>query len=248
MKKRSIYLSCVILLSGITLVACDKDEADKLTFDKSSVELQVEETTTITVSGGVSPYTTKEVDETVVEATVDGKVITLKGLKEGATTVQVTDKNGVEAAITVKVNKDPYEEDKKDATVRVAWSDFKKVQGTDTGGYTFAKGDEKTVVFAWTSELEEEVEADSFVLTLVDENGLIGAEDEDETASAKDASATVGELVITLDGESSNHDVVSWKVIQAKPSNESEADTYWIVFTAGDKSGLVVTPLTVLAE
>ena len=55
-------------------------------------------------------------------------------------------------------------------------------------------------------------------------------------------------MTITLDGEVSEHDVVSWRLVQAKPAEGEEADTYWIAFTANSKEGLVVAPLTEPAQ
>lgn len=246
MKKRTIYLLSSMMLLGLVFVACDDDETDKLTFDKNNVEILIEETTTVKVSGGVAPYTVEETDETVVTATVSGSDIALKGLKEGTTTVRVTDANGIQATIAVKVNEDPYEDEKGDATVRVAWDTFEKVQGTDAGIYTFIKGENKTVVFTWTGEAEGEAEADSFVLTLQDPDEKIGAEA--ETASTKETPVVVGELTVIVDGETTEHDVASWRLVQAEPAEEGDADTYWVAFTADGKSGLFVAPLTVAVE
>jgi hypothetical protein len=247
MKKRTIYLLSSMMLLGLVFVACDDDETDKLTFDKNNVEILIEETTTVKVSGGVAPYTVEEADETVVTATVSGSDIALKGLKEGTTTVRVTDANGVQATIAVKVNEDPYEDEKGDATVRVAWDTFEKVQGTDAGIYTFIKGENKTVVFTWTGEAEGEAEADSFVLTLQDPDEKIGAEA--ETASTKESLVVVGELTLIVDGETTEqHDVASWRLVQAEPAEEGDADTYWVAFTANGKSGLFVAPLTAAEE
>jgi hypothetical protein len=235
-----------MMLLGLVFVACDDDETDKLTFDKNNVEILIEETTTVKVSGGVSPYTVEEADETVVTATVSGSDIALKGLKEGATTVRVTDANGINATIAVKVNEDPYEDEKEDATTRVAWDTFEKVQGTDAGIYTFTKGENNTVVFTWTGEAEGEAEADSFVLTLQDPDEIIGAEA--ETTSTRETPAAVGELTLIVGGETTEHDVASWRLVQAAPAEEGEEDTYWVAFTANGKSGLFVAPLTVAVD
>lgn len=254
MKKRPIYLLSLMLL-GVFMIACDKNDNDTLTFDNQNVELFVDESTTVKVSGGVAPYTVKAADETIVEATVTGSEITLKVLKEGTTTLKVTDSNDIVGTIGVKVTKDPFEAEKEDATVRVAWDTIKIVQGTDAGQYMLTKEVDKTVTFTWTEEAETtlqegEAEVDSFVLTFKDPKDLIGAVEEDEEAAASRAEQQVatGTLTITLDGEVSEHDVASWRLVQAQPAEGEEADTYWIAFTANGKEGLVVAPLTEPAQ
>ncbi|HHT35212.1 MAG: pilus assembly protein N-terminal domain-containing protein [Proteiniphilum sp.] len=103
MKKKSIYLF-FLLLAGASLIACDKDDAEtNLTFDKNTITLSVDETDTVKVSGGSTPYTAVESDATVVDATVSSAKIAVKGLKVGNTTIKVTDKNGVNATFAVKV-------------------------------------------------------------------------------------------------------------------------------------------------
>jgi|SRR5690606_4039688 hypothetical protein len=104
MKKRASYLF-TILCVGAILIACDKDkdEETKLTFSKNKVEVSVNENDTVTVSGGLTPYTAVEGDKTVAVATVNSSKIAIKGLKKGNTTVKVTDKNGVNATFPVTV-------------------------------------------------------------------------------------------------------------------------------------------------
>jgi hypothetical protein len=169
--------------------------------------------------------------------------------------VKVTDSNDIVGTIGVKVTKDPFEAEKEDATVRVAWDTIKIVQGTDAGQYMLTKEVDKTVTFTWTEEAETtlqegEAEVDSFVLTFKDPKDLIGAVEEDEEAAASRAEQQVaaGTLTITLDGEVSEHDVASWRLVQAQPAEGEEANTYWIAFTANSKEGLVVAPLTEPAQ
>ncbi|HAR39285.1 MAG: hypothetical protein A2W86_02465 [Bacteroidetes bacterium GWD2_45_23] len=106
MMKRASYLFTALCLGAI-LIACDKDDNEKakLTFSKNKVEVSVNESDTITVSGGVTPYTVLEGDKTIAVATVTSAKtkIAVKGLKKGNTTVKVTDKNGVNATLPVTV-------------------------------------------------------------------------------------------------------------------------------------------------
>ena len=252
MKRFSVYALSVLslMLSGVFFVACDDDDDSngKLTFDKNGVEVFVGEETVVKVRGGVAPYKATPADKTIAEATVDGGDITIKGLKEGTTTVKVTDKNGLEATIAVKVKEDPYEDEKGDATVRIKWDTYEKIEGEDEGIFLLTKAEDKTVTFSWTNEEEDE----SLVLTFKDTEDKIGAEgNEEESASGKEEDATsVGKLTVTVDGESTDYDVTSWRLVQAKPADDEEGTpiTYWIAFTADDKSGLAVAPLTVETE
>ncbi|MCW1735430.1 pilus assembly protein N-terminal domain-containing protein [Anaerorudis cellulosivorans] len=247
MKRFSIYVVS-LMLSGTFFIACDDDESNgKLTFDKNSVEVFVGEETVMKVRGGVAPYTATPADETIAEATVDGGDITIKGVKEGTTTVKVTDKNGLEATIAVEVKEDPYENEKGDATVRIKWDTYEKIEGRDEGIFLLTKAEDKTVTFSWTNE--EEVE--SLVLTFKDTEDKIGAEgNEEESASGKEDATPVGKLTVTVDGESTDYDVTSFRLVQAKPADDEEGTpiTYWIAFTADNKSGLAVAPLTVETE
>ena len=247
MKRFSVYVLS-LMLSGTFFIACDDDDSNgKLTFDKNGIEMFVGEETVVKVRGGVAPYKATPADKTIAEATVDGGDITIKGLKEGTTTVKVTDKNGLEATIAVEVKEDPYEDEKGDATMRIKWDTYEKI-GEDEGSFLLTKAEDKTVTFSWTNEEEDE----SLVLTFKDTEDKIGAEgNEEESASGKEEDATsVGKLTVTVDGESTDYDVTSWRLVQAKPADDEEGTpiTYWIAFTADDKSGLAVAPLTVETE
>lgn len=247
MRRISIYVLS-LMLSGAFFVACEKDESNKLTFDKDSVEAIVGEEAVVKVSGGEAPYKATPADKTIVEATVEGSDVTVKALKEGNTTVKVTDKNGLEATIAVTVKKDPYAEDKEDATVRIKWDTYGKVEGTDAGVYKLTKAENKTVTFSWTNEEKNE----SIVLTFRDVADQIGG-DKDETKSSlvkSTSQAPVGELIITMGEGEKKYGVASLKVVQAQPADDGEGtpDTYWIGFTADGKSGICVAPLTVETE
>jgi carbohydrate-selective porin OprB len=103
MKKASFLFT--ILCMGAIMIACDKDDnkETKLTFSKNKVEIAVNASDTITVSGGTTPYTALEADTTIAKATVDSNKIAVKGLKKGNTTIKVTDKNGVNTSFPVTV-------------------------------------------------------------------------------------------------------------------------------------------------
>ena len=246
MKRISVYLLSLIM-SGALFVACSDDDDDQLTFDKNSVEVMIDDEDVVKVNGGVSPFKAVPANEEIVEVALNGRDITIKGLKEGSTTIKVTDNNGLDAAIAVTVTKDPYEEEKEDATVRINWNEYEKVLGVDEGIYTFIKSEEKIATFSWTNEEGDE----SLVLALNDPQDKIGGEAEvDETRES--LATPVGKLTITVEGEDDpvEYDVTSWRLVQAQPANDEEGtpDTYWIAFTADAKNGLVVAPFMAAAE
>jgi hypothetical protein len=248
MKKISVYLLGLIL-SGALFVACDDDDDNsKLTFDKNSVEVIIGEEAVVKVSGGMAPYEAVPADETVAEVSVDERDITIKGLKEGNTTVKVTDKDGVDAVIVVAVKEDPFEDDKGDATVRIKWDKYEKVFGTDEGTFTLTKSEQKVVTFSWTNEEEDE----SLVLALNDPLDWIGGDtDTEEAASVRESVVSAGKLTVTEEGKDPvDYNVTSWRLVQAQPADNEEGtpDTYWVAFTADGKTGLYVAPLTVEAE
>lgn len=238
MKVKPIFLLTLLCVS-VLFIACDNDDADsKLTFDKNSVEVIVNVTDTVKVSGGKSPYTATEGDDSIAEATVSSGKIAIRGLKEGQTTVTVTDADGNTRTIAVTVAEDPFEDEKDDATIRFKWDTLEKVKGADAGTYLLSKANDKSVTFSWTSEDEE----DSIIIKFMDANDKIGVES--ETASVRESPAVAGQMKVKVDEETTNYDLISWRVVQAAPAAEDEPDTYWIAFTANGKAGLFVAPLT----
>ena len=88
--------------SGIVTVVV-KDAASALTFDKPTVTLAINKTEQVTVKGGTGPYMAVVQTPTVASAEVKGNVITVKGLKTGATTITVNDKNKNVGTIAVTI-------------------------------------------------------------------------------------------------------------------------------------------------
>lgn len=232
MKKLS-YLLC-LLIAGIGFTACD-EKSKNLTFDQNSVEVIITQTAVVKISGGIAPYTAKEADKTIATATIDKSEMTIKGLKEGQTTIDVSDKDGKSGKVIIKVIKDPYETDKKEATVRFAWDKIKKVKGTDDGTYSLTKDDKKRVTFTWKKD-----DKNSIVLSFTD------ATDKVKEPAAKSTRATPalsGKLVVTTDGKPVESNVTAYNVIQIKAAKEGDPATFWITFKADNKEGLVVSPL-----
>lgn len=104
--KRSSYLLSILLV-GLFFIACDKNDepTPKLNFSPASIEVKEEASATVKVSGGTTPYTVKESDKEIATATVTDSEVKITGVKEGKTTIEVTDKKGVKGAIAVTVLK-----------------------------------------------------------------------------------------------------------------------------------------------
>lgn len=244
MKKISMYVMGLIL-SGASLISCDDESSDhKLIFDTNGAEAFVGAETLVKVSGGVAPYQATPTDTTIAEVEVDGSEITIKGLKVGSTTVKVTDKSGENAMLSVVVKVDPYESDKDDASVRIQWDTYDKEEGDDDGVYKLTKAADKTVTFSWVDEEDD----NSLVLTFKDSNDKIGGTS--QSASLRESPVVAGTLKVTVNGVTTNRDVVSWRLVQAAPADDEVGtpNTYWIAFTAHGKSGLCVAPLTIAAQ
>lgn len=92
--------------------ACDKDKdkpvLNKLTFDKTTIEVTEGKTADLKVKNGTAPFRIEisgKKGEKVAEASVKDNTITVKGLKAGQGTLSVVDKNGARGAISVMVKK-----------------------------------------------------------------------------------------------------------------------------------------------
>ncbi len=107
MKKLSSLLS--VLLAVVLFVSCEKDEpTPKLTFTPTTAEVKTTENVTVKVNGGTAPFTVKEADKTIATAAATSTTssdIKVTGVKEGQTSVTVTDKNGRKGTFTIKVTK-----------------------------------------------------------------------------------------------------------------------------------------------
>lgn len=119
LKYAATIVCCVLSLS---LVSCDDDDEpkDSLKCDPAKVEVAPMATATVTVSGGVAPYTASSSDDKTVTASVKDNIITLTGIKDGKATVVIRDKNQLTGQVAVEVKASPeLTFDKSDAEVGV---------------------------------------------------------------------------------------------------------------------------------
>ena len=135
--------------------ACDKDNdsnkpmLNKLTFDKTKVEVTEGMETELKVKNGTAPFKAMlsgEKDKKIADVTVKDRVITIKGKMAGTATLAVTDKKGDRGVISVVVNKPvgTLKLDKTSLTMEVGKTEVVKAQDGD-GKYTAVAKDPKTV-------------------------------------------------------------------------------------------------------
>lgn len=91
-----------------------------MTLDKSDVTVgmklgHTDGTAKVTVTGGNGNYTAVSADETIAKTSVSGDIITIQGVKEGQTTVTITDMMGLTQTVNVKVEVSsiPFTDDEK---------------------------------------------------------------------------------------------------------------------------------------
>lgn len=113
-KVLSLCLSAVV---AVTICSCDPNNNpenpdnpgdDKtvvdLTISTSSVEVAEGEDVTVNILTGNGDYVVKSADDAIATATVAGKVITIHGVKAGATTISLKDGKGKAKPISVQVS------------------------------------------------------------------------------------------------------------------------------------------------
>jgi len=96
-----------LLTVGFILVfaACSKDNPVILDIklDRTSVEMNEGQSVTVTIESGNGGYTAESSSESVATATVSGNTITIQGIKEGAATVRIKDREDKLASVSVTV-------------------------------------------------------------------------------------------------------------------------------------------------
>ena len=89
-----------IMLTGVGY----GNSIEDITLSTKSVSLNIGETTTVNVTSGSGSYSVSDYDKKVVDVSVKGKVITIKALSGGSTSIKVTDTNTNKTAeVAVKV-------------------------------------------------------------------------------------------------------------------------------------------------
>ena len=108
MELKNVFKTMVLAaccLSSMTLASCHKDDDnDKpMRFSATTVNVATGSTATVTVSHATLPLSVKPTDDKIATAKADKNMITVTGVKEGKTTIMVTDKNKQTGNIAVNV-------------------------------------------------------------------------------------------------------------------------------------------------
>lgn len=108
MEMKSIFKTmtmAVCCLSAVMLTSCGDDNNDNagLKFNVAKVEVASSLSVNVTIGNGTQPFTVKSIDEKIATVKVDKNIITVTGVKEGKTSIIVTDKNKLSGTLAVNV-------------------------------------------------------------------------------------------------------------------------------------------------
>ena len=188
MKTKTMFktmLASMFCMVALLLVACDGDSnkpvLNKLSFDKTRVDLNLGRTTTLTVKNGTAPYTAKlseQGDQLVADVRVEGNVITLIGMFLGEATLAVTDKDGNTGVVSVEGT---LKLDKTTLNIEVGKSETVSVQN-GVGPFKAISNDNKVV--------ETDVKGSQITFT--------GHKAGTTTVEVQDAKSNVGVVTVTV--------------------------------------------------
>ncbi|MFV0536427.1 MAG: Ig-like domain-containing protein [Dysgonomonas sp.] len=156
-------LSLVALTLVFAFASCGDDDDDKvnniLKFTPDKIQVAVEKTATVTVSGGTSPYTVASSDDKTATVKIDKSTITVTGVKQGTATITVTDKNKNTGKVTVTVTAAASELDlsKSPATVAASVSVGKEDVVTIKGGVAPYTAESKDAAIATATIKDDKV-------------------------------------------------------------------------------------------
>lgn len=156
-------LSLVTLTLVFAFASCGDDDDDKvnniLKFTPDKVQVAVEKTATVTVSGGTTPYTVASSDDKTATVKIDKSTITVTGVKQGTATITVTDKNKNTGKVTVTVTTAASELDlsKSPATVVASINVGKEDVVTIKGGVSPYTAESKDATIATATVKDDKV-------------------------------------------------------------------------------------------
>jgi len=96
-----------VLFLSVVFVSCKKDDdpSKSVVLSSSQIEVGIGKSDSVKVSVGVSPFIVSVADTTIAKAKVSNNYIFVKGLKEGTTSVTITDKNKSIGKLSVTIKK-----------------------------------------------------------------------------------------------------------------------------------------------
>ena len=109
----------LVIMAIVVVASCKKEDKPKLlTLSAENISVEFEKTGTLNITDGNGGYTVKIADESVAKATITENIITVTGIKNGTTTLMITDQRRQTKNITITVKPDPYGNEKADPTRR----------------------------------------------------------------------------------------------------------------------------------
>lgn len=209
MKKSKFLLTLLMVALFVGFSSCsDDDDIISIEVEKSVVDLEVGEKSVVKITEGNGGYTVVSADEETATAIVKDNEVLISGIKEGTTTITITDKEGETMPITVnvvtivgewnvsKIAVDAEVEDKdieEEIKAELANDGTKSIALTADGKFTIKgveDGKEYTVEGTYTYVDKiltlgmgegEEVDADSYVVTELTKTTLKYQEDRTES-------------------------------------------------------------------
>lgn len=183
-KMKFFGLAAAIVCCVLATSSCSKDDDNKiprvqmLRFNPAKVEVTVNSTALVTVSGGTAPYTVKSGDTRIATVKSDKNKITIAGVKAGNAVITVTDKKGMNGKLTVTVTEKRnagLDFDKKSVTVGVGKQETIAVKN-GAAPYTVTVKDVKTATALVKDGkvMVKGVKAGTTTVTVTDKNKLSG--------------------------------------------------------------------------
>lgn len=138
------FFACVL---AVAMDSCDKNDdpkGPKLKCTPSKVEVAPGKTATVTVNNGTAPFIVSSSDTKIVTAKADKNTITITGVKEGATTILISDSKKLtgKVPVLVKTTASELDFDKKSVSVNVGKEETVAIKG-GTAPYTATAKDTK---------------------------------------------------------------------------------------------------------
>lgn len=163
MKRNIIYMVGALLSSAILTFGCSEDEIpsySELTVDKNDLFIKIEKPTDeVIITEGNGNYKISVADETIATAKLDGNKVVFTALKNGRTTVTVTDWAKHSTVINVRVKEDfDLTLDKQELTLIKGMNPTELIYiSSGNGEYQIKSSDESIATAALTEDGKVEV-------------------------------------------------------------------------------------------
>ena len=164
----------VCCLGAAVLTSCDNEDNNKIKFSVPQVNMIPGATAKVAISNGTQPYSVRSVDEKVATVKLEKNVMTITGVKEGKTSIVVTDKKKMSATLAVNVMK-PLDFDKQQVEVAVGKEETVVVK-SGKAPYTAMVKDNKiaTATVKDSKIMIKGIKAGTTTVSVLDKNKLAG--------------------------------------------------------------------------